>query len=323
MRKLLLSIMCITIAVVANAQNFNRSIIMKTKLMTVLLVMTALGLKAQDYIPLVAEGKQWNVLYTYAPWPPINRVTNAYKVEGDTVVGGTTYRKLLTTRSEQYDNWSLWGLLRETEERQVFCRKYRWDHTFASETLLYNFLMQPGDSICYGSSTCLLLLRKSDTILDDETVRKRYDFQYKEGGYLTDVYETWIEGIGSELGLLHSGSMFLVGGSYDLLCYYENEDLIWQHPDFNSCYIGTDGVEENKAEAWISIHPNPTTGMIVVSGKNLNQAEVLNLLGQRMATAQGKGETLQIDIANLPTDVYFVNITDEEGRTYVRKVVKE
>ena len=74
---------------------------MKTKLMIVLLVMTALGLKAQDYIALVAEGKQWNVLYTYAPWPPINRVTNAYKVEGDTVVGGTTYRKLLTTRSEQ------------------------------------------------------------------------------------------------------------------------------------------------------------------------------------------------------------------------------
>ena len=35
------------------------------------------------------------------------------------------------------------------------------------------------------------------------------------------------------------------------------------------------------------------------------------------------GETLQIDIANLPAGVYFVNIMDEEGRKCVRKVVKE
>ena len=42
-----------------------------------------------------------------------------------------------------------------------------------------------------------------------------------------------------------------------------------------------------------------------------------------MTTVQGKGETLQIDIANLPAGVYFINITDEEGRKCVRKVVKE
>ena len=32
---------------------------------------------------------------------------------------------------------------------------------------------------------------------------------------------------------------------------------------------------------------------------------------------------MQIDIANLPTGIYFVNITDSEGRKCVRKVVKE
>lgn len=81
------------------------------------------------------------------------------------------------------------------------------------------------------------------------------------------------------------------------------------------------GVEETKAFA--TLYPNPTTGLVTITGKNLKQAEVLNALGQHIATAQGQGETLHIDIANLPTGVCFVRITDEEGRKCVRKVVKE
>ena len=206
-------------------------------LMAILLMAGVSMVQAQQLEPLVAEGKQWNVVLTYVPWPPIHRETNAYKVEGDTVVDGTTYKKLLTTQSEQFDNWELCGVLRETGDGQVFHRNYGWNHTFGAENLLYNFSMQPGDSICYSESSCLLLLQKSDTILDDGSVRKRYDFQYKEGGYLMNEYETWVEGIGSEYGLLHSGSRALVGGTYDLLCYYEDEDPIWQNTDFNSCYM--------------------------------------------------------------------------------------
>lgn len=84
-----------------------------------------------------------------------------------------------------------------------------------------------------------------------------------------------------------------------------------------------DGFEETEATAFATLHPNPTTGLVTVTGKALKAAEVLNTLGQQVATAQGKGETLQIDIANLPAGVYFVRITDEEGRKCVRKVVKE
>ena len=85
----------------------------------------------------------------------------------------------------------------------------------------------------------------------------------------------------------------------------------------------TVGTDENGATAFATLHPNPTTGLITITGNDLKQAEVLNALGQRVATAKGKGETLQIDIAKLPAGVYFVNLTDEEGYKCVRKVVKE
>ena len=83
------------------------------------LLMAAVMMQAQQFEPLVAEGKQWNVVLTYVPWPPINRVTNAYKVEGDTMVDETVYKMLFTTQSEHFDNWELRGLLRETSEGKV------------------------------------------------------------------------------------------------------------------------------------------------------------------------------------------------------------
>ena len=82
------------------------------------------------------------------------------------------------------------------------------------------------------------------------------------------------------------------------------------------------GIDEPEATAFATVHPNPTNGLFTVTGKALKAAEVLNALGQRVATATGKGETMQIDIANLPAGVYFVRVTDEEGKKCVRKVVK-
>ena len=47
------------------------------------------------------------------------------------------------------------------------------------------------------------------------------------------------------------------------------------------------------------------------------------MLGQKMLYVQGKGKELQIDMTALPAGIYFVTVTDEEGRKCVRKVVKE
>ena len=84
------------------------------------------------------------------------------------------------------------------------------------------------------------------------------------------------------------------------------------------------GIEEdNETNSFATLHPNPTTGFVTITGDNLRQAEVLNMLGQQVLSVQGEGNELRIDMAALPAGVYFVNVTDEEGRKCVRKVVKE
>ena len=100
-------------------------------------------------------------------------------------------------------------------------------------------------------------------------------------------------------------------------CTIPNYPLRWGQTSLNT------GFEENEATAFATLHPNPANSIVTITGKNLKSAEVFNVLGQSVATVKGQGETLQIDIANLPTGVYFVNVTDEEGRKCVRKVVKE
>jgi len=82
-------------------------------------------------------------------------------------------------------------------------------------------------------------------------------------------------------------------------------------------------VAENEANYFSNIHPNPTTGLVTITGKDLKQAEVFNALGQCVATAQGEGERLTVDISALPAGIYFVNVTDEDGKKCVRKVVKQ
>ena len=107
--------------------------------------------------------------------------------------------------------------------------------------------------------------------------------------------------------------------SFDRYAYCTIPDypLIWGETSLT----GVDEKEESSAFA--IVHPNPTKAFVSVIGEDLCQAEVINTLGQQMLSIQGKGNELQIDMATLPAGIYFVTVTDEEGRKCVRKVVKE
>ena len=97
-------------------------------------------------------------------------------------------------------------------------------------------------------------------------------------------------------------------------------------PDYPLVWGQTDivGIEENdESNSFATIHPNPTNGLVTITGENLRQAKVINTLGQQVLSVQGKGNEIHIDMAALPAGVYFVTITDDEGRKCVRKVVKE
>ena len=289
-------------------------------LLAALLLMGGWKMQAQDYKPLVEDGKQWNVLFSY-PWSPPepqHKYTDIYKIEGDTLLDGVSYKVMYATRNENLTGWNLWGFIRETEDGQVFSRR----PSTSDEQLLYDFSMEVGDTICmcdYGFyECCMVVIEKGETIVNGEP-RQQIVLEYPWGN---GEGEVWIEGIGSLYGIIDSGSLFLTGGSTNLLCYYEDGDLIWHNtmPGFDMYYIiNPDGIEEDETSSVVSVFPNPSKGEITIEGVEIAEIKVYNGLGQMVKTFQGSNE---INLSGLAEGIYLLRIMDAYGGNHVARVVK-
>ena len=77
--------------------------------------------------------------------------------------------------------------------------------------------------------------------------------------------------------------------------------------------------ESETNSLFATVHPNPTTGQITIIGENLQKAEVFNTLGQQLLTVQGSGNELQINVSAFPAGIYFVAVTNSEGRRCMQR----
>ena len=77
------------------------------------------------------------------------------------------------------------------------------------------------------------------------------------------------------------------------------------------------GLEENK-KCELRLYPNPTTGILTIEGTE-GIASIYDIYGRLVLTAN----THTLDISNAAMGIYFVWVTDKQGRLYVGKVLKE
>ena len=92
-------------------------------------------------------------------------------------------------------------------------------------------------------------------------------------------------------------------------------------------FIGQTGfgstIQETEIHPSATVHPNPSNGMVIITGEGLKEAVVFNSIGQKVATAKGVGRQLTVDLTQTTSGIYFVSITDENGKKCVKKVVKQ
>ena len=101
----------------------------------------------------------------------------------------------------------------------------------------------------------------------------------------------------------------------------ESEPALATDGIHNFVVVGTDGLEEN--EVGFSIYPNPSNGILFVQTLRATSLpaqtyRITNLMGQTLMMGQITAETQQIDVANLPNGMYFIDI---DG--FVQKFVVE
>jgi hypothetical protein len=207
----------------------------------ILLIMGALlttYLCSQNYFPLIEEDKEWSVLnevFHIPPYPSFYTTQN-FKVIGDTNINSLFFNKLFTSNEQVPTSWNLSYLIREDTNKRIWLRGLSNEDEF----LLYDFSVVQGDSIQVGYFEPIYLHVDSiSSIMINSSLRKQYWMSYNG---LTDYQETWIEGLGSDKGIIWSGSALLIGGWTYLLCVHEDDELIYMNPDYNVCYLLTSSI---------------------------------------------------------------------------------
>ena len=195
-------------------------------------------------LPMVVEGRIWNVV-TIHPADPSeanngyydilgrrgkvwNRIS--YVIEGDTVIGGVTYKRLLS------DGKFVCGL--REEEGRVYGH---WNPD--SEALVYDFNAQPDDVFknddenIADENMMVQVKRVRQVNINGQSRRclemHHYDVDEKGEGYSGGFADYWIEGIGCT-GSPHYPFWWDVIGNYPLLLScYDGEECIFNIEDFN------------------------------------------------------------------------------------------
>lgn len=81
--------------------------------------------------------------------------------------------------------------------------------------------------------------------------------------------------------------------------------------------------EDNNTLDFATIHPNPTMGMVTVSGGDLQGIEVYAPLGQLVMRQLPRNDNVTFDLTGQPAGIYLIRITNHDGKRCVKKVVKQ
>ena len=275
---------------------------MKTTLLTLVLFMISINIYSQN---LVQDNKIWNVVNCMnwgGCW------TESFKIDGDTTIDQTEYKKLLRTTDTTLTNWGFFAAIREVDNR-VFIKYPSLD----SENILYDFNLLVGETFSgfYYDCPFELVLQEIDTItlLNGE---QREKFIFSDG-------EQWIKGIGSLYGLIYVGVYWCEADMYyDLSCCFENGEQIFQSDNYESCFTNTVGVDEKNKQTNYKIYPNPFTNSAIIKFNYSDSQDyilqIINQSGQIIQTLKNitSGE-IEIKKGDMKNGVYFYRLQNSNG----------
>ena len=277
-------------------------------LLALLLMAGGVKTQAQEYVPMIQEGNEWCTLEAIVCKDTEGHYNTLVNwLSGDTLINEVRYTKVMETLNGEGTPYQV-ALLRE-EDGKV------WEtYNGNSEILLYDFTANVGDSLVCGYGDYFVL----DSISIEQiggVDRKKFWFGL-EYDFTGEPYamETWIEGIGSDLGLLYCGSYYFCGGYYRALCFHQDGELIWQNPEYDACVITS--VEEINDKV-ISVYPNPAMEIVTINGVEAAEVQVYNTLGQMVKTVRNSNE---VSLEGLVQGVYLLRILDVKGKVYTNKI---
>jgi len=251
-------------------------------LLLVAFVLFTLFSSGQTEKYIVNENCVWSTLEIHCMPNGNNYSTYFIKYEGGTIIDSYVYKKIWRCDEESQINWGFYGFIREDENQRAYLKPPDY-----FEGLVYDFSVSVGDTIearnvYLNNDTLHFVVTQVDSVLLLTDYRKRI----KLFEYINQKEEVWIEGLGSYFGILNScnDSYGGVCGGYEALCYEETETLIYQHPEYSTCYYAaTVGTDEINLENFL-VYPNPAEDFVSLDFSNTEKKEIelIDLAGEKI-----------------------------------------
>jgi len=263
---------------------------MKTKtfiLLATCCLFTVYHVKAQAYIPFVKEGKMWTEKSSPSIEPMYSIET--WEMQGDTTINGKLYKKVIA--SITYENCFIYE---DTTLKKVYCRQ----SGNGSEFLLYNFNLQIGDTL--AGSDCLMVVNKTV-----EYFAGKNRIKISLNDYTGDP-QIWYEGIGSltQGVFLHK---CMTGGYEWLLCYFENDTLIYHNSSVNdSCFTLTN-IQELQPKKLINSYFFDNVLYVKSTTSLAYTLTLYDIFGRKVKETNATGN-LELNLSILPKSLYIYRI---------------
>lgn len=264
---------------------------------------------------------KWNVAKTY---PAANQqnpnfvatTTTVFGFQGDTIINSEQWFKIYSSNDSLFQNDLVYRGLLRADNSKVF-----YLDTLNQLDTLYDFSLNVGDSVLfdlYGMYPEWLQVVNVDSIQISGNYYKRLKFAEPTIQAFDELNETWIEGIGSIHGPLFPN--FPVKFSQEipdsilLTCTFSNNQQVWQHPTYPSCYVNIVLSVDNFEYSDFKIYPNPFSSQInIENNKNEKYTlTIINSLGQVIRQEQLESNTETIDLPELKAGIYLLRINDRE-----------
>ena len=308
---------------------------LKTMLLFTSLTMFGLIGIAQNkhYIPLINPNNTWSIA---ADGSAGGLQVYSYYLKTDTtivVINGKEYHKLMQTYDTLgiEDAWTLAGYISEdTISMQCYFISPEME-----EGLIYDFSANVGDTLHLWNSLHLnppgvVVVVEKDSVIIGGHYRNRLMVLWLNPWFDKRWEETWIEGLGSLDGLTFS-NYTLLGINYALLCFYENDELVYFNDFYDECYYPhLTVVQETINPCQFNCFPNPakdwtafeytlpgstTDGIIKITDVTGNIVQTFTITGQ-----QG---TKIWDTRKVKSGVYFYTLNvsgfNKSGKIVISK----
>jgi hypothetical protein len=274
--------------------------------------------------------QQWNVGIYDEDFSPTHMTpdwkTYLLKTNGDTLINDLEYQKLYQSYDEQFNENYYFGAL-SIDSGKVIVNKF---NGIQDDFLFYNYNLKVGDTATIFRSffgdfhSILVTVDSIDNIEMDGTQLKRFFVSYSKYDQIEE--DIWIEGMGSVNHGLLNESCFSATGCYKtsyLLCYYENNELVFNDASFNTCFKETiiDGVD-NKTDNQYKVYPSfldSYSVLTIESQKEMNQIAIYDIRGTIVFTRKQAEMNCNLDLNKLKNGFYVLSVNDKTFKLLINR----